>query len=313
MSGRFNIAVSRRTVVAGAAASTVVLTLSEWLHAQPSSRPKRSEVGTPDGKKMVQLYKKAVSEMQNEKRYPRYHPFSWTFQANIHDYPANENIEKVFDLKQAKNDQERAAVAQYRIWALGNAGTTRVWRTCSHFGYLPHFLTWHRMYLYYFERIVEKIVGEPFAIPYWAYLPDGSGRRKLPTAFLSETEGQKNPLYFGARNDEFKASGTGFETDEEVDAGPALRTSQLLPKSNPQLLRPDMRTGFISYLEGTPHGSVHVAVGTADGMGAFPKAARDPIFWLHHANIDRLWESWRRADSQGNSSRLCFQFRSAMG
>ena len=24
-------------------------------------------------------------------------------------------------------------------------------------------------------------------------------------------------------------------------------------------------------------------------------AALDPIFWLHHANIDRLWEAWRRA------------------
>jgi hypothetical protein len=21
-------------------------------------------------------------------------------------------------------------------------------------------------------------------------------------------------------------------------------------------------------------------------------AAQDPIFWLHHANIDRLWERW---------------------
>ena len=25
-------------------------------------------------------------------------------------------------------------------------------------------------------------------------------------------------------------------------------------------------------------------------------AALDPIFWLHHANIDRLWEWWRTKD-----------------
>jgi tyrosinase len=38
-------------------------------------------------------------------------------------------------------------------------------------------------------------------------------------------------------------------------------------------------------------------------MGDTPKAARDPIFWLHHVNIDRLWESWRLADADGKSAR----------
>jgi tyrosinase len=27
-------------------------------------------------------------------------------------------------------------------------------------------------------------------------------------------------------------------------------------------------------------------------MSSFETAALDPIFWLHHANIDRLWEAW---------------------
>ena len=27
-------------------------------------------------------------------------------------------------------------------------------------------------------------------------------------------------------------------------------------------------------------------------MGAFETAGLDPLFWLHHANIDRLWEVW---------------------
>jgi tyrosinase len=48
---------------------------------------------------------------------------------------------------------------------------------------------------------------------------------------------------------------------------------------------------FQSDLEG-PHGSVHVAIG--GNMGAVPKAALDACFWLHHANIDRLWEAWLR-------------------
>ncbi len=32
-------------------------------------------------------------------------------------------------------------------------------------------------------------------------------------------------------------------------------------------------------------------------MGGTEKAARDPIFWLHHCNIDRLWAVWRNQDA----------------
>ena len=32
-------------------------------------------------------------------------------------------------------------------------------------------------------------------------------------------------------------------------------------------------------------------------MGAFNTAGRDPIFWLHHCNIDRLWEKWLSQDA----------------
>jgi tyrosinase len=51
----------------------------------------------------------------------------------------------------------------------------------------------------------------------------------------------------------------------------------------------------VGILEARPHGAVHVGVGGIEPpgwMSAFDTAARDPIFWLHHANIDRLWEAW---------------------
>jgi tyrosinase len=35
-------------------------------------------------------------------------------------------------------------------------------------------------------------------------------------------------------------------------------------------------------------------------MGQVPYAAGDPIFWLHHCNIDRLWESWNRLPNRPN-------------
>jgi hypothetical protein len=45
-----------------------------------------------------------------------------------------------------------------------------------------------------------------------------------------------------------------------------------------------------SSLEGLPHGIVHVLVG--GWMGSVPTAAQDPIFYLHHCNMDRLWNLW---------------------
>jgi tyrosinase len=52
-------------------------------------------------------------------------------------------------------------------------------------------------------------------------------------------------------------------------------------------------------VETQPHDAVHGLVGGGDdktlGLMSWPDlAGLDPIFWLHHANIDRLWEAWRQ-------------------
>jgi tyrosinase len=55
-------------------------------------------------------------------------------------------------------------------------------------------------------------------------------------------------------------------------------------------------------------------------MGSFNTAALDPIFWLHHANIDRLWTVWRRRKAghldpteAGWLTNLSFEFHDATG
>lgn len=50
-------------------------------------------------------------------------------------------------------------------------------------------------------------------------------------------------------------------------------------------------------VERAPHNTLHKWVGSnfqpkREDMGAFYSAARDPTFYAHHANIDRLWEVW---------------------
>jgi hypothetical protein len=45
-------------------------------------------------------------------------------------------------------------------------------------------------------------------------------------------------------------------------------------------------------IEAAPHNRVHQTMGIEGDLGSPTTAARDPIFWLHHANIDRLWVRW---------------------
>ena len=133
------------------------------------------------------------------------------------------------------------------------------------------FLSWHRMYVYFFERIVRAKSGDAnFALPYWGYSPS---RRDLPSLFRSPATAA-NPLYTSNRNAAINAGNP--MTASQVDAGTALALTGF--------------NGFTNSLNGTPHGAVHIAVG--GGMSTFEEAGQDPIFWLHHCNIDRLWEIW---------------------
>jgi hypothetical protein len=50
--------------------------------------------------------------------------------------------------------------------------------------------------------------------------------------------------------------------------------------------------GFNAAINNGIHGRIHVLVGTAQNMGKVPYAGNDPLFWVHHANIDRMWASW---------------------
>jgi tyrosinase len=43
--------------------------------------------------------------------------------------------------------------------------------------------------------------------------------------------------------------------------------------------------------ESQMHNGVHVWVGGM--MGSVPPAPNDPVFWLHHCNIDRIWALWQ--------------------
>lgn len=52
---------------------------------------------------------------------------------------------------------------------------------------------------------------------------------------------------------------------------------------------------YRSLIEGSPHGGGHVVTGGSRGHMGDGMSPLDPIFWLHHCNVDRLWAEWQKA------------------
>src|SRR4051812_45780504 len=59
-----------------------------------------------------------------------------------------------------------------------NPDDNAVWCTCEHSS--SQFLTWHRMYLFYFEKVLQAAAGDPkLRLPYWDYETDAH----IPAAY----------------------------------------------------------------------------------------------------------------------------------
>ena len=182
------------------------------------------------------------------------------------------------------------------------------------------FLPWHREYLVRFERALQDAAVEAgvaasadeIAIPYWDWA-DGTGTQALFTDGLLGPDGRVA--------DEIMESGP-FTPDQwpvhsELN-GPNLRRQItrhpfFQPRVNcadpfgasclPDSVEADDLADEPSYesfrpaVEGVPfHNYIHMWIG---GSMAAMTSPNDPIFFMHHANVDRLWATWQRNGHEG--------------
>jgi tyrosinase len=244
------------------------------LGAQPVTR---HEARTPEGIAMLEKYAKAVSVMKNTKLTPPGSPLSWQFQWFMHWTPKDKD-------ELIRETYPKGEPAAFRDLAV------KTWATCqAHFAPQsrePFFLPWHRWYLAFFEAILRATLkDDAFALPYWDYLKDPT----LPPQFLMPGDATFDPLFHENRGD-----GIG---NKPVNKGDAIMTTTAIQRMMHDALcqpgypiRSRAEPGFCAHIDFNLHGGVHGAIG--GDMGSVPTAAQDPIFWLHHCNIDRLWASW---------------------
>ena len=161
---------------------------------------------------------------------------------------------------------------------------------------------WHRLYVLHFETIVRQQSGSSsFVLPYWDYAP--AANRAMPPAFR-QPAATSNPLWTSRRAASINGGGTlpasAVSATTAMNTLPYLSNGSIVGFGGPRVASATLRGPGQGALERQPHGPVHTAIGGADGlMSNVPGAAQDPIFWLHHCNIDRLIEDWyRRANGR---------------
>lgn len=135
---------------------------------------------------------------------------------------------------------------------------------------LQRFLAWHRVYLRQFELALQA-VDPSIDLPYWDWMSTRGVPAWLADWLPTVTISPGNVVTV------LRDAGDPSELPT-VDQISALF-------DNTQF------TSFTSSLEQI-HNNVHAWFGEGSTMNDVPRAPADPIFWMHHANIDRIWAFW---------------------
>jgi tyrosinase len=195
----------------------------------------------------------------------------------------------------------------------------------------PAFLPWHRAYLRYLERELQKIKPEykNVTIPYWDWTSDRSSEAVWDQEFMGGN-GRESDWRVTDGKFAYDSGNWHLYTAKSVDSTydrpdlcrqfgyrrvngvirnpptmPTIDTVTAVLNEDPYDGPPwdgNSQPSFRNRLERTIHDPVHVWVGGWDSTGdeinrcgamANGGSPNDPVFWLHHANIDRLWADWQ--------------------
>lgn len=287
----------------------VLVSCTRQLPAQSSAAPGvrmkwEDFVQGPEGAKRLASLKKAILVMKALDNSPKdsvNYRRSWAYWANIHGYYGSESpdgtvAQQIAYLKSIGYDQYIKYYAGITDQTPPDSVAQTVWATCQHGE--PNFFLWHRMYLYYFEQVLQWAAGDPtLRLPYWNYTDPT--QLALPAEFR-----QLNSVLYDDKRDPDINNGSETLDAKRTDIDRAMKISNYL----------DYQTA----IENGVHGYVHCTVGPTcpvAHMGDVPVAGNDPIFYHHHANIDRLFACWetKYGIPSGSWSTQQFSFPDATG
>ncbi|CAH1450036.1 unnamed protein product [Lactuca virosa] len=187
------------------------------------------------------------------------------------------------------------------------------------------FFPFHRWYLYFYERILGKLIDDPtFALPYWNW--DNPAGMSFPAFF--ETDGKRNPVFDAFRNVnhvspevvvdlDYNGSDSGAPCLQQISTNLAAMYKQMVSNATDPLsfFGGEFRAGddpfgnsdpSVGSIEAGCHTAMHRWTGNPrmpnnEDMGNFYSAGYDPAFYVHHANVDRMWKVWKDLGIKGHN------------
>lgn len=149
------------------------------------------------------------------------------------------------------------------------------------------FLPWHRAYLRDLELRLRQVIPT-VTLPWWDWTSSASHQEGLPKAFLEQhVDGNPNPLSDFYINLPNIPNPIDRKTRRNTDPPNRLPTKNDVEK----VLTASSYGEFCDQVEDL-HDRIHVWVG--GDMGRVATAAFDPIFWVHHCMVDRIWWIWQQ-------------------
>ena len=202
-------------------------------------------------------------------------------------------------LTTAERDRFVSAFAQFNNQGAGRFADFRNMHTDAgddeaHRG--PGFLPWHRAYLLDLERELQAI-DSSIALPYWRFDQPAPNLFSRDFFGVSDSIGTvgfnaTNPLRFWVTDGVPGINRLPLNNwNPGTQGGPTVRTETQTLALGSQF--PGFRT-----MQGNPHGTAHTRFdGSISEIGT---AAKDPLFFLLHCNVDRLWAKWQRQNGRFN-------------
>ncbi|MDE1819029.1 MAG: tyrosinase family protein [Thaumarchaeota archaeon] len=178
----------------------------------------------------------------------------------------------------------------------------------------PAFFPWHREFICRYEQALQS-VDSSVSLPYWDWSSgNSSDTTQIFTDDFMGPPGSANIITAAndpSRSETGEVASGHFTTANGWIVNPALtppgygnalRRSTSLDTSDATWFKPAVAgvpkafndtdyNHFEPDIEGVPHGYIHLWMG---GNMYFMTSPNDPIFFMHHANVDRLWAIWQQ-------------------
>jgi len=212
----------------------------------------------------------------------------------------------------SKLDQMRIVAAIKQMMVNQDGPETSEWFRCAGYHGWPsshcthgreNFPGWHRAYLLDLEmtlQAADKKLGNDgrIGLPYWDWTRHEINGEVYPNVLFEEFKALPKDFFKPQNKKRIEA----FTRYSLKRIAKNIKNSNLKEKAYQALETSQHWKAASTRWRGTsvesPHNTVHVACGFP--MATVSYAAFDPTFWLHHCNVDRLYESYIQIHPDSN-------------